>query len=120
MPSEREPPRKVAKTSSKVAPIFAPKEKKEKPSPKTSSTSSKAPTKEIEVNRKGEKPLASIFTKATLKPGPKDDGEVSDEVKQKGKIEEEEDAIYDEIEDKQEGEAAVKLSDCTLTTLRLN
>ncbi|OWZ35854.1 DNA ligase 1 [Cryptococcus neoformans Tu259-1] len=107
---EREPPRKVAKTSSKVAPIFAPKEKKEKPSPKTSSTSSKAPTKEIEVNRKGEKPLASIFTKATLKPGPKDDGEVSDEVKQKGKIEEEEDAIYDEIEDKQEGEAAVKLA----------
>ncbi|OXC70751.1 hypothetical protein AYX13_00733 [Cryptococcus neoformans] len=107
---EREPPRKVAKTSSKVAPIFAPKEKKEKPSPKTSSTSSKAPTKEIEVIRKGEKPLASIFTKATLKPEPKDDGEVSDEVKQKGKIEEEEDAIYDEIEDKQEGEAAVKLA----------
>lgn len=45
---------------------------------------------------------------------------MSDEVKQKGKIEEEEDAIYDEIEDKQEGEAAVKLSDCTLTTLRPN
>ncbi|AAW45295.1 hypothetical protein CNBH3980 [Cryptococcus deneoformans B-3501A] len=107
---ETEPPRKVAKTSSKVAPIFAPKEKKEKPSPKTSSALSKAPAKKIEVKSKGEKPLASIFTKATRKPEPKDDDEMSDEVKQKGKDEEEEDEIYDEVEDKQEGEAAVKLA----------
>lgn len=41
---------------------------------------------------------------------------MSDEVKQKGKDEEEEDEIYDEVEDKQEGEAAVKLSVWTLST----
>lgn len=93
-----------------MAPIFAPKEKREKPPSKASSTSPKAPTKKTEVKNKDEKPLASIFTKSVRKPEPKDDDEVSDEVKQKGKDEEEEDEVYDEIEDKQEGEAAVKLS----------
>ncbi|KIR34105.1 DNA ligase 1 [Cryptococcus deuterogattii MMRL2647] len=107
---EAEPPRKIAKTSSKVAPIFAPKEKKEKPPPKASSTSPKAPTKKTEVKNKDEKPHASIFTKSIRKPEPKDDDEVSDEVKEKGKDEEEEDEVYDELEDKQEGEAAVKLA----------
>lgn len=93
-----------------MAPIFAPKEKKEKPPPKASSTSPKAPTKKTEVKNKDEKPLASIFAKSIRNPEPKDDDEISDEVKQKGKDEEEEDEVYDENEDKQEGEAAAKLS----------
>ncbi|ODN94668.1 DNA ligase 1 [Cryptococcus wingfieldii CBS 7118] len=110
-----EPPKKVAKTSPAEKTVTKPASKEKKPASKPASKEKKeGPKRKADVKLKGKdaKPLASIFSK----PAPKAKKEAeSEEIGSKGKegdddYEEGEEELDDEAEDKQEGEAAVKLA----------